>query len=141
MAQLRGLPPLPDPKVVKTSSGPYVPPPPIDRPRLDVKCVVTGAISEAQCDELDRHGYVVVQARSAVGPGVALHFVLNGDDRGDIDLSGMRRGQRRNLTLPSDVCRGTAGGKLEMRVMVRPATGNHAPQRAETIGPTVLRCA
>lgn len=142
LADYHGLPPLPDPVVVKArEAAAFVPPPPITRPALDFRCFVSGAIAEAPCDELDRHGFVVVRARQGVGPGVALHFVLNGEDRSEIELSGMKKGQRRNLALPGDVCRGTAGGKLELRVMVKPAGGKHPAQRAETIGPAILRCA
>ncbi|MEO6535110.1 MAG: hypothetical protein ABIN72_04365 [Sphingomicrobium sp.] len=137
-----GLPPLPDAKVAAAKeAAAYVAPPPITRPNLDFQCLSSGAIGPGPCDELDRHGFIIVRAKDGVGAGVDLHFVLNGEDRGDIALSGARKGQRLNLTLPVQVCRGTAGGKLEMRVMVTPAGGKFAPQRAETIGPLALRCA
>lgn len=142
LAVYNGLPPLPDPVAVKAAgSAAYVPPPPIVRPKLDVQCFGNGAIAGGPCYDLDRHGLVVVRARDTVGPGVNLHFILKGEDRGQVALSGMKKGQRLNFRLPDRVCRGTVGGRLELRVMVAPAGGKYAPQRAETVGPVVLRCA
>lgn len=141
LAGYNGLPPLPEPIHVKPGeAAAFVPPPPIARPKLDIECFNSSLLTEGPCDELDRDGIVIVRAQESVGRGVALLFMVNGKERSDIDLSGMRKGQRRNLAMPEDVCRGTVGGRLELRVMVTPQGGKYSPQRAESIGPLLLRC-
>jgi hypothetical protein len=66
-----------------------------------------------------------------------LRFVRRGDDRAEVVLVPLRRGQTQRFTLPPRVCQGVAGSQVEIQV-VRAA--GSSPQVVDTRGPYELRC-
>lgn len=135
------LPPLPPPVVVVAKPGVYVPPPSIEHPDLAFECFSTGTgAGEGPCMDFDRYTVVVVQAKAPVSPGASLRFIRDGEDKGEIALAALKKGQRQRIALPSEVCKGINGGRLKIETMVVPR-GNKAPaQVADTQGPFDLRC-
>lgn len=135
------LPPLPPPVVVKAVPGTYVPPPPIVRPDLNFECFSTGAgTGEGPCIEFDRYTVVVAQAKSALGPGASLRFIRDGEERGEVALGPLRKGQRQRIALPAEVCKGVVGGELKIETMVVPQSTKTGARVADTQGPYNLRC-
>jgi len=135
------LPPLPPPVVVQAVPGAYVPPPPIVRPDLDFQCFSTGnGAGEGPCLEFDRYTVVVAQAKSALGPGASLRFLRDGEERGEVALGPLRKGQSQRIALPTDVCKGVNGGQLKIETMVVPKAAAAGARVADTQGPYNLRC-
>lgn len=135
------LPPLPPPVVVKAEPGAYVPPPSIIRPDVNFECFSTGTGSgEGPCLEFDRFTVVVAEAKSAVGPGASLRFLRDGEERGEVALGPLRKGQRQHIALPAGVCKGVNGGELKIETMALPKGAKTGARVAGTQGPYNLRC-
>lgn len=135
------LPPLPPPVVVKTETGPYVPPPPINRPDLRFQCFSTAnGAGEGPCVEFDRFTVVIVQAREPVAPGALLRFIRNGEEKGEVAIASLKKGQRQRISLPSEVCKGVVGGELKIETLATPQGGKAPPRVADEQGPFELRC-
>ncbi|MEO6199301.1 MAG: hypothetical protein ABIO68_05130 [Sphingomicrobium sp.] len=139
------LPPLPPPVSVaeaarEIAAKPYIPPPPITRPDLKFGCFSATNVGEAECNEFDRFIIMVITARSAVSPGASLRFLRDGDNRAEIALGAMKKGQKLRLALPAEVCKGVNGGSLGIETWVLPRVAKAQPQLADTQGPYTLRC-
>ena len=139
------LPPLPPPISVNAearelASKPYVPPPPIERPDLGFECFSATSVGEGECYDFDRFMVLIVTARSSLKPGASLRFVRDGENRAEIALGTMRKGQKLRFALPSEVCKGVNGGSLKIETWVQPKSGKPQPQLAESEGPYTLRC-
>ena len=146
------LPPLPPP----VSTPPVAPPPatPVQMtqsqpsvsvaapvrapvvalPKLSFSCYTPGDIGgEGPCAEFGRETLLTVRAKGNMPVGASLHFIRNGDDRGDVDLAPLSSARAIRVALPRDVCAGFGAGRLELQVVV-----NGSPAPAE--GPWPLRC-
>ena len=139
------LPPLPPPVSVdkearEIASLPYVPPPPIERPDLRFECFSATSVGEGECLEFDRFMVLVITAASSLRPGASLRFLRDGENRAEVALGTMRKGQKLRLALPSEVCKGVNGGELRIETWVLPKSGKPAPQLAGSDGPYSLRC-
>ena len=49
--------------------------------------------------------------------GTSLRFLRRGDDRGEIELALLRRGQSRRFGLPPRLCAGVAGSRVEIQIV------------------------
>jgi hypothetical protein len=133
------LPPMPAPKpaaslgVVAANA-----PPPLPVPRLTLRCLAMNGVSaEVPCDLLERDMYVTVRADEDIARGTSLRFLRRGDNRAEVALAQLRRGQTQRFALPPRVCQGVAGSQIEIQV-VRAA--GSSPQVVDTRGPYELRC-
>ena len=103
-------------------------------PKLSFSCYAPGDIgAEGPCAEFGRETLLTVRAKGNVPAGASLHFIRNGDDRGDVDLAPLSSGRTMRVALPREVCAGFGAGRLELQVVVN---GSPAP----TEGPWPLRC-
>ena len=146
------LPPLPPPVVTAPIASPPATPvemtqsqpsvsvaapvraPVVALPRLSFSCYTPGDLGgEGPCAEFGRETLLTVRAKGNVPVGASLHFVRNGEDRGDVDLAPLSSGRAIRIALPRDVCAGFGAGRLELQVVV-----NGSPAPAE--GPWPLRC-
>jgi hypothetical protein len=80
---------------------------------------------------------VTVRAEEDLAKGTSLRFLRRGDNRADVDLAALRRGQVQRFALPPRVCQGVTGSRVEIQV-VR-AIGS-STQVVDTRGPFDLRC-
>lgn len=150
------LPPLPPPVAAPTVAPPPATPvemtqspasvsvkppvaapvraPVVAMPKLNFDCYTPGDIGgEGPCAEFGRETLLTVRAKGNIPAGASLHFIRNGDDRGDVDLAPLSSGRAMQVALPRDVCAGFGAGRLELQVVV-----NGSPAPAE--GPWPLRC-
>jgi hypothetical protein len=131
--------PLPAPKPAATAIVGATPGPPLlPAPRLTFRCMATNAISgDGPCDQLEREMLLTVQADENIPAGTSLRFLRRGDDRADVALLTLRRGQSQRFPLPARVCQGVTGSRVEIQVV---RTANSGPQVVDTRGPFELRC-
>lgn len=138
--------PLPPPKPVASAAvaaaGSYVAASPavptLPAPRLTLRCLGTQSIAaEGPCNLLEREMLVTVRADETIPAGTSLRFLRRGDDRAEIALATLRRGQSQRFTLPPRVCQGVAGSMVEIQIVRR---SNSGPQVVDTRGPFELRC-
>jgi hypothetical protein len=110
------------------------PVPVVALPKFSFSCYTPGDLGgEGPCAEFGRETLVTVRAKGNVPAGVSLHFIRNGDDRGDVDLAPLSSARAIRVALPRDVCAGFGAGRLELQVVV---SGSPAPAE----GPWPLRC-
>jgi hypothetical protein len=133
------LPPMPAPKPAATVAVIAAnAPPPLPAPRLTLRCLATSTVSaEVPCDLLERDMFVTVRADEDLARGTSLRFLRRGDNRAEVALLQLRRGQSQRFALPPKVCQGVAGSQVEIQV-VRAA--GSATQVVDTRGPYELRC-
>ena len=131
--------PLPAPKPAATAIVGATPgPPPLPAPRLTFRCMATNAIgADGPCDQLEREMLLTVQADENIPAGTSLRFLRRGDDRAEVALLTLRRGQSQRFPLPARVCQGVSGSRVEIQVV---RTANSGPQVVDTRGPFELRC-
>jgi hypothetical protein len=131
--------PLPAPKpavtaVITTTPGP----PPLPAPKLTFRCMATNTVgAEGPCDLLEREMLLTVRADENVPGGTSLRFLRRGDNRAEVALNALRRGQSQRFSLPPRVCQGVSGSRVEIQVVRTAGTG---PQVVDTRGPFELRC-
>ena len=133
------LPPMPAPKpaaaigVIAANA-----PPPLPAPRLTLRCLAMNTFStEVPCDQLERDMYVTVRADEDIARGTSLRFLRRGDNRAEVALAQLRRGQTQRFALPPRVCQGVAGSQVEIQVV---RVAGSATQVVDTRGPYELRC-
>jgi hypothetical protein len=136
------LPPMPAPlppaaaAVVAANAPP--PPPPLPAPKLSLRCLSTNTVgSEGPCDALERDTVVTVKADEDLPNGTSLRFMRRGDNRAEVDLAPLRRGQSQRFALPARVCQGVNGSRVEIQVI---RATLRAPQVVDTRGPFELTC-
>jgi hypothetical protein len=106
----------------------------LSKPRLKLSCYTPGDLTSAgPCTGFARDTLVTVAADENLPPAVSLHFIRNGDDRGEIDVAPMKRGASMRVELPRPVCSGVVGGKLKIELQ-------RQGQVVDTQGPYDLRC-
>jgi hypothetical protein len=137
--QYAALPPLPAPlpaasAAVAAASGP----PHLPAPRLTFRCLAMNRVSaEGPCDTLERDMMLTVRADEDVARGTSLRFLRRGDNRAQVELAQLRRGQTQRFALPAKVCQGVAGSRVEIQVV---RVAGSATQVVDTRGPYELRC-
>ena len=134
------LPPMPAPKpAVTTAIGAAAAvTPQLPAPRLTLSCQSTTAmIAEGPCDQLDRETMMTVVAGEDVPGGTSLRFLRRGDNRAEVDLVPLKRGQSQRFTLPARVCQGVTGSRVEVQVV---RAVKSSSQVVDTRGPFDLRC-
>ncbi len=137
-AEYSTLPPFPAPLAATSANAPIAAPPALPVPRLTLRCLATNTLSaEGPCDLLERDTLLIVRADENLPGGTSLRFLRRGDDRGEIDLPALRNGQAQRYSLPSKLCAGVAGSRVQIQV-VR-ATGKSS-RVVDTRGPFELRC-
>ena len=73
------------------------------------------------------------RADEDVASGTSLRFLRGGDQRAELDLGPLRKGETLRERLPTRVCSGTLRGRVEVQVI-------NKSQVAETLGPYALYC-
>ena len=142
LAGYNSLPPMPAPTPAASVDLARAPklPPPVARPPIRMECFSPGGAGEAPCTEFERSTMLVVAARGVVQPGVKLRFLRDGEQRAEVALGPMRKGQTRRILLPAQVCHGVTSAQLKVDTMVTPPVKDAAPQRTSSEGPFYLRC-
>lgn len=133
------LPPMPAPKPAASAAVIAVnSPPPLPAPRLTFRCLAMNTFSaEVPCDLLERDMVLTVRADEDVARGTSLRFLRRGDNRAEVELAQLRRGQSQRFALPPKVCQGVAGSRVEIQVV---RVAGSATQVVDTRGPYELRC-
>lgn len=138
-ASLPPLPTSPPPPVhvlpsIATASIPL-----LAEPKMTFTCYVPGEV-DGPCTDFGRDTMLTVSAQEDLPSGTSLRFVRNGERSADIQLAQLKRGKSERFALPSEVCRGINGGKLEIRVVrVAPGAGPDG-EEVRSDGPFVLHC-
>jgi hypothetical protein len=134
------LPPMPTPKTAAGAAAVTASLPPLPRPKITIRCLTPGQIGGAgPCDTFERDTLVTVRADENLPSGVSLRFLRRGDNRAEIEVAQLRKGQAMRFTLPSEVCRGVVGSRIELEVVRRRASDS-AGRPVDTLGPYELRC-
>jgi hypothetical protein len=84
---------------------------------------------------LERETLLTVRADENMAGGARLRFLRRGDDRGEVELAQMRKGQSRRFKLPAPLCVGVVGSQVEIQIL-----GSSSSQVLDTLGPYSLRC-
>ena len=136
-AEYSSLPPMPAP-LPAVSVAAAAAAPPLPAPKLTFRCLSTeSAAGEGPCDTLERGMLVTVRADENIAAGTSLRFLRRGDNRAEIDLETLRRGQSQQFSLPARVCQGVTGSRVEIQVVRAAGSKN---QVVDTRGPYELRC-
>jgi hypothetical protein len=132
------LPPMPAPLAPVTAASVKAAPPPLPAPKMTFRCLSANTFgSQTTCDLLERDTLMTVVADEDLPNGTSLRFMRRGDNRAVVELAALRRGQSQRFALPSRVCQGVSGSRVEIEV-VRAAKA--ASQVVDTRGPFELRC-
>lgn len=138
-AEYSSLPPMPAPlPAVSVAAAAAAAQPPLPAPKLTFRCLSTeSAAGEGPCDTLERGMLITVRADENIATGTSLRFLRRGDNRAEIDLETLRRGQSQQFSLPARVCQGVTGSRVEIQVVRAAGSKN---QVVDTRGPYELRC-
>ncbi|HEX6660642.1 MAG TPA: hypothetical protein VF067_02085 [Sphingomicrobium sp.] len=137
-AEYSALPPMPAPLPAVSVAASAAAAPPLPAPKLSFRCLSTDSVAgDGPCDLLERGMMVTVRADEDIAPGTSLRFVRRGDNRAEIDLGTLRRGQSQQFSLPARVCQGVTGSRVEIQVLR--AAGSKT-QVVDSRGPYELRC-
>ena len=118
------------------AAGPAAPT--LPAPQISFRCTATSTIAaDGPCDLLEREMLLTVRADENVPGGTSLRFLRRGDNRAEVALATLRRGQSQRFTLPPRVCQGVSGSRVEIQVL---RTARGGPQVVDTRGPFELRC-
>lgn len=133
------LPPIPAPlPAVSVAAVAAAAPPPLPAPKLTLRCLSTESVAgEGPCDMLERGMVVTVRAGEDIAPGTSLRFLRRGENRAEVDLETLRRGQSQQFSLPERVCQGVTGSRVEIQVVRASGPKN---QVVDSRGPYELRC-
>lgn len=130
--QYSSVPPLPAPLPRASVAAAAASKPPIERPRLTIRCALPRE-SFGDCARLERETRLLIHADEDVAGGASLRFLRGGDQRAELDLGPLRKGQTLRERLPTRVCSGTLRGRVQVQVLSK-------NQVAETLGPFALYC-
>jgi hypothetical protein len=138
-AEYSALPPMPAPlPAVSVAALAASAPPPLPAPKLTFRCLSTESVAgEGPCDMLERGMMVTVRADEDIAAGTSLRFLRRGENRAEIDLATLRRGQSQQFSLPARVCQGVTGSRVEIQVVRAAGSKN---QVVDSRGPYELRC-
>jgi len=134
------LPPLPTPKTTAGTAAVTASLPPLPRPKITIRCLTPGQIGGAgPCQTFERDTLVTVRADENLAGGTSLRFLRRGDNRAEIELAQLRKGQSIRFQLPPEVCVGVVGSRIHLEVARRLARDLVA-RPVDTMGPYELRC-
>jgi len=138
-AEYSSLPPIPAPlPAVSAATLAAAAPPPLPAPKLTFRCLSTESVAgEGSCDMLERGMMVTVRADEDIAAGTSLRFMRRGENRAEVDLARLRRGQSQQFSLPAKVCQGVSGSRVEIQVVRAAGSKN---QVVDSRGPYELRC-
>jgi hypothetical protein len=137
-AEYSALPPMPAPLPAVTVATLAAVPPPLPAPKLTFRCLSTVSVAgEGPCDMLERGMMVSVRADEDIAAGTSLRFLRRGENRAEVDLATLRRGQSQQFSLPARVCQGVSGSRVEIQVVRAAGSKN---QVVDSRGPYELRC-
>jgi len=138
-AEYSSLPPIPAPlPAVSAATLAAAAPPPLPAPKLTFRCLSTESVAgEGSCDMLERGMMVTVRADEDIAAGTSLRFMRRGENRAEVDLATLRRGQSQQFSLPAKVCQGVSGSRVEIQVVRAAGSKN---QVVDSRGPYELRC-
>jgi hypothetical protein len=132
------LPPLPAPRPAASAVAMAASIPSLPAPRMTFRCLATNTLgAEGPCDLLERETLLTVRADEDLPGGTSLRFLRRGDNRAEVDLAQLKRGQTQRFALPPRICQGVAGSRIEIQVV---RAGKGSPQVVDTRGPFELRC-
>jgi hypothetical protein len=138
-APLARAPSLPVANAPATSSGVVSAAPVIARvapavnPHLSFSCMSAEYPGGGECITLSRDTILTVKAGGAVPAAVSLRFLRRGEERAQVAVGGMRKGQSLRFQLPQQVCSGVSTAEVEMEVM-------NSGQTVDRKGPYLLHC-
>jgi hypothetical protein len=140
LAEYSALPPLPTAKPAVVADAHYKPPQLLPRPRFTLRCFnPNDALGDVECNELVRDMQLTIRADEDMPAGTSLRFMRRGDARGEVELAQLRKGRSARVPLPTSVCAGVGGSRIEIQVLRRGA-GAASGQVVDTLGPYELRC-
>ena len=132
------LPPMPAPLPAASAVVAANLPPPLPAPKMSLHCMSTNTVGrDGPCDSLERDAVVTVKADEDLPNGTSLRFLRRGDNRAEVDLAPLRRGQSQRFALPAKVCQGVTGSRIEIQVI---RATMKSPQVVDTRGPFELTC-
>ena len=132
-AALPRLPRGPAAARVSPSGKPAVAP---IKPRLTIRCLSPGELGRGgPCDSLGKYTVLTVRADENLPSAYRLRFLRKGDERGELALAQLRKGQSLRSRVPQHLCAGVVRSTVQIEVRTR--GGN---QVADTLGPYDLRC-
>ena len=85
---------------------------PLQKPRLAFTCISPEFPAGGPCVTLTRDTILTVKSGEALRPGVSLQFVRRGEQRAEVALGSMRKGQALRLNLPRPVCSGVVTSEV-----------------------------
>ena len=137
-AEYSALPPMPAPLPAVSVAAAATAAPPLPAPKLTFRCLSTESVAgEGPCDMLERGMMVTVRADEDIAAGTSLRFLRRGENRAEIDLGTLRRGQSQQFSLPARICQGVTGSRVEIQVVRAAGSKN---QVVDSRGPYELRC-
>lgn len=130
--QYSSVPPLPAPKPRASIKAASASTPPVIRPRLTIRCALPRE-TFATCARLERETQLLIRADEDLAGGTSVRFLRGGDERAELDLGPLRKGESLRERLPARVCSGVLRGKVEVQILSKSRV-------AETMGPYKLYC-
>jgi len=113
--------------------------PALARPRFKLLCSSQDdPRGTEECDNLYPSTIFTIRAEETLTGDTSLRFLRKGDERGDVTLATLRKGQLMRVPLPLGVCAGVTRGTVEIQVMRKASTGDR--QVVDALGPYDLRC-
>jgi len=120
------------PKLVPPSSTPIASPS-LPAPRLTFSCISPEFPGGGPCVTLTRDTLLTVKSGEALASGVALQFLRQGEERAEIALGSMRKGQSLRFEIPRPVCSGVVTSEVEISIL-------RNGRAVASQGPFLLRC-
>lgn len=105
----------------------------IANPRLTFSCISGDYPGGGPCITLSRDTIITVKAPQAVAAPLSLRFLREGDERAEVALGALRKGQSVRLEVPQEVCRGVVSSEVQIQVI-------GGGQVLDRQGPYLLRC-
>ncbi len=130
--QYSSVPPLPAPKPRTAAGLATSASAPVDRPRLTIRCALPRE-TFVDCTRLARETQVLIRADEDLASGISVRFLRGGDQRAELDLGPLKKGESLREKLPGRVCSGVLRGKVQVQVLSKGKV-------AETLGPFALYC-
>jgi hypothetical protein len=122
------------PSATTQTPAPVSPAPPLPaKPRLAFSCISPEFPGGGPCVTISRDTLLSVKAAEALGPGVSLRFVRQGDSKAELALGSMRKGQSLRFAIPQPVCSGVVSSEVVIAVV-------QAGRVVDRQGPSLLRC-
>jgi hypothetical protein len=105
----------------------------VANPRLNFSCISGDYPGGGPCITLSRDTTITVKAPQAVAAPLSLRFVRQGEDRAEVAIGSLRKGQSVRLEVPQEVCRGVVSSEVQIQVI-------GGGQVLDRQGPYLLHC-